>query len=83
MNIKIFVFKESGKYYTEEDYKIPGYLREVYQIAEYVEKYFNNYRGMHLVMLLDEFENGYPCMIPAERRRCMNEETGLATVIGD
>jgi len=82
--IKILIFKESGKYYTEESYEIPEYLIEIYQVVEYVEKHFKSYREKHLVMLLDEFENGYPCMIPAERRRFTdNKETKLAVVVGD
>lgn len=83
--VKILVFKESGKYYTEEDLEIPEYLTEMYQVVEYVEYHFQSYKGMHLVMLLDEFEKGYPCMIPAERRQYISGDKGakLAAAVGD
>lgn len=68
--IKIYVHKENGKYYTEEDFEIPNHLEEVYEIVDYIESQFNAYKGMHLFMLLNEpfIKNGYPSMIPADRR---------------
>ena len=69
--ITIWVFKESGKWYTLEEYNIPSSLHEVYEIAEYVQMSFKSYRGMHLVLPLNEefITQGYPCMIPLDRRR--------------
>ena len=68
--IKVYVFKESGKWYTEEDFEIPDHLEEVYEIVDYVKTNFTFYKGMNLVMFLDEsfIKNGYPSMIPANRR---------------
>lgn len=68
--IKIYVFKESGKWYTEEDFDIPDHLNEVYEVVDYIESHFRSYIGMHLFMLLDEpfIRNGYPNMIPADKR---------------
>lgn len=68
--IKIYVFKENGKWYTEEDFEIPSHLEGVYEIAGYIESHFTSYRGMHLIMLFNEpfIKNGYPDMIPADRR---------------
>ena len=68
--IKIWVFKESGKWYTEEDFEIPKSLTEVNQVIEYIELQFKAYKGMHIVIPFTEsfIENGYPCMILAEKR---------------
>ena len=71
--VKIYVFKESGKWYTEEDFEIPDHLEEVYEIVDYVESNFTLYMGMHLVMLFNEpfVKSGYPSMIPADKRNAV------------
>lgn len=75
MDIKVTIFKEHGKYYTEESVTIPDSANstpekpiQVYDIAEWLEKNYKAYKGMHLVAMLDELDYGYPVMIPAERR---------------
>lgn len=74
VKIKITLFKESGKYYTEETVEVPadGRLPDepmpVNRIADWLENEYRSYKGMHLVAMLDELPNGYPVMIPAGRR---------------
>lgn len=74
MKIKITLFKPSGKYYTEETVEIPvdGRLPDepmpVPHVVDWLEQEYKGYRGMHLVAMLDELPNGYPVMIPADRR---------------
>lgn len=67
--IKVIIFKDTGKYYTEEMVPVPEELTQVHEITDYLEKEYTAYKGMHLVAMLAEYENGYPIMIPADRRR--------------
>ena len=67
--VKATFFKPSGKYYTEETVQVPAELAEMFQVVEWIEANYRSYKGMHMVMMMDEYANGYPCMIPAERRQ--------------
>lgn len=68
--ITINFFKPSGKFYATEEIAIPDGIVNPFEIVEYVEANVDAYKGMHAVMMLDEdwVQNGYPCMIPADRR---------------
>lgn len=71
IDIKVILFKESGKYYTEETVSIPcgsPETAQVMDVADWLERNYKSYRGMHLVAMLNELKNGYPIMIPAEKR---------------
>lgn len=81
--IKVWVFKESGKWYTEEDFELPSYITEVYQALEYVKSNFVGYKGMHLVIPLTEMENGYPCLILADQRAEVTEKVAASVKAGD
>lgn len=70
--IKVIVFKETGKYYTEETVSIPcpdGRPLQVFDVTDYLRANYKNYKNMRLVAMLDELPNGYPIMIPANERR--------------
>lgn len=68
--LKVWIFKESGKWYTEDTVMIPDNLYEVFQILEWLTENYKCYNGMHLVIpFTEDFVNhGYPSMIPADRR---------------
>lgn len=66
--VKATFFKDTGKYYTEEDIEVPAELVQVFDIVEWLEKNVHSHKRMHMVCMLNEYENGYPCMIPADRR---------------
>ncbi len=68
MDIKVTLFKPTGKYYTEETVHVPEELDQVFKIVEWLEASYKSYKGMHLVAMLDEYDFGYPVMIPADRR---------------
>lgn len=74
VEIKVVLFKETGKYYTEETVRIPtdGRLPDepmpVQAVVDWLEQNYRAYKGMHLAAMLDELPNGYPIMIPAGRR---------------
>lgn len=68
-DIKVVLFKENGKYYTEETVGIPAEKSaQVMDVVDWLEQNYRAYKGMHLVAMLDELPNGYPVMIPAGRR---------------
>ena len=67
--VKLLFFKESGKYYTEEELEFPE-AWQVYQIVEHIEQNVTMYRGMFIVLQFDPADDkGYPCLIIPERRR--------------
>ena len=66
--VKATFFKPAGKYYAEETVQVPADLKEMFQVVEWLETNCKSYKGMHMVLMMDEYENGYPCMIPADRR---------------
>lgn len=71
INIKVTLFKDTGKYYTEETVNIPnepGKALQVFQVTDWLRANYKNYKNMHLVAMLDEMPNGYPIMIPANER---------------
>lgn len=74
--IKIWVFKETGKWYTEEDFEIPEQITEVPQAVDYVLSSFKAYPGMYLVMLFTELKHGYPHMIPYWKRMVTGNTAG-------
>lgn len=67
--VKLWLFKPSGKWYTEETIEVDEAL-QVFEIVNYVQNKIHVYTGMHCVIPFDDCEdiNGYPCMIPAEER---------------
>lgn len=69
--VKVWVFKDTGKWYTEEYIEIPEEITMVYEIVDYITKNYNKYKGMNLVLPFTErhVQFGHPCMIPAESRR--------------
>ncbi len=69
MEVKVIFFKETGKYYTEENINVPAEVKQVYEIIDWLKENVKDYKGMHLVAMLDEYEHGYPIMIPAGNRR--------------
>ncbi len=68
MDIKVTLFKETGKYYTEDTVSIPANLDQVYQVVDWLRENYKSYRDMHLVAMLGEMPNGYPVMLPIGRR---------------
>lgn len=72
INIKVTLFKDTGKYYTEETVSIPcpdgRDNLQVFQVTDWLRDNYKSYKGMHLVAMLDEMANGYPVMIPAGQR---------------
>lgn len=68
MDIKVTLFKETGKYYTEETISIPEGLGQVFQVVDWLRENYKSYRDMHLVAMLDEMPNGYPIMLPIGQR---------------
>ena len=68
MEIKVTVFKPSGKYYTTETVTVPADVKEMWNIAEWLEANVTGYKGMTLVAMMEEYEHGVPIMIPGDRR---------------
>lgn len=69
--VEVWVFKDSGKYYTTETMEVPESLKTVDEIVDYVKGSITQYAGMHLVIPFSEeyfSAIGYPCMIPAQNR---------------
>lgn len=68
--VKLTFFKESGKYYTEEDRKYDSKLR-VDEIIDEIEQNEKRHPGMHIVLTFAPDDNvGYPCLILASSRMC-------------
>lgn len=66
--IKVTLFKPTGKYYTEETVTIPDKTMRVFQIVDWLQENYKAYKGMALVAMLGELDHGYPVMIPADQR---------------
>lgn len=70
--VTIWIFKESGKWYTEEKVEIPDDIVSYpYQIVEYMQNSYHSYPSMNIVIPMEEdfIEHGYPCMIPWNKRQ--------------
>lgn len=72
INIKVTLFKDTGKYYTEETVSIPcpdgRDNLQVFQVTDWLKEHYKSYKGMHLVAMLGEMPNGFPILIPASQR---------------
>lgn len=72
IDIKVTIFKDTGKYYTEETVNIPcpdgRDNLQVFQIADWLKENYKSYKGMYLVAMLGEMPNGFPILIPADQR---------------
>lgn len=67
--VKLIFFKESGKYYTEEEIQVDRSL-SVYEIIGDLENNYTKYKGMHTVVLFaEDDEIGFPHLIKAEHRK--------------
>ncbi|MBQ2882566.1 MAG: hypothetical protein IJE43_02165 [Alphaproteobacteria bacterium] len=64
--VKIWLFKETGKFYAEESVEVPDTLTMPFEIVDYVEQKYNFQKTKYVVLPLQEefIVNGYPCMIP-------------------
>ena len=70
--ITLWIFKESGKWYTEEKVELPDEVGNwPYEIVDYLTKYYTDYKDMNIVIPMTEkfITSGYPCMIPANSRQ--------------
>lgn len=67
--VKALFFKESGKYYTDEDIEVPENLTHVYKVVDWICDNYHKYPHLHMFMLMNEFPNGYPVMIPKDSRK--------------
>lgn len=68
VKIKVTFFKETGKYYTEEYTEIEKDTPIFELVGILEERFSGQYKGMHMVAMLDEMEHGFPVMIPGDRR---------------
>ena len=66
--VKATFFKATGKYYTEDTVQVPADLTEMWQISDWVKANYTGYASLHMVMMMDEYKNGYPLMFPAGTR---------------
>lgn len=66
--IKVILFKETGKYYTEDEITLPDPNMAVYEIMDWLYENYKSFSGMCLVAMLSELKHGYPIMIPAADR---------------
>lgn len=61
------LFKESGKYYTEETINIPSAITEEHNFPDYISEYYaGKFCGMHIVCTFED--DGVPFMVPANTR---------------
>lgn len=70
MVAQVLFFKENGKFYAEEAFEF--YEQDnVYNIVSLIKRKFSGrYNDMHMVILFsDDYEHGYPFMIPAKERQ--------------
>lgn len=69
-SLKIWVFKQNGSWYTEDDFKIPEGVIDPYAIYDFVKENYERYTDMTLVLPMQEdwVRNGYPLMIPVDVR---------------
>lgn len=67
--VKLIFFKESGKFYTEEDREYDS-NKMVYEIVKDIEDNEKDHPGMHIVLQFKHNDKiGYPCLILASSRR--------------
>ena len=64
--VKIWVFKESGKFYTEEYVSVPTDIVECYEITDYISENYKLHGSMYIVIPMEEefIRNPVPSMIP-------------------
>lgn len=64
--IKIWLFKDTGKFYTEEIVEVPEAFTTPDDIVDYIGQKYSSRKTKHIVIPMQEdfIKNGYPCMIP-------------------
>ena len=70
VNIEVWFFKQSGKFYTSETVKVDP-TREIFQLVDVLNETImaNRYVDYSMVIPFIELEHGFPCMIPIEDRK--------------
>ena len=69
--LKVWLFKENGTFYAEEEIEIPDNLTGIDEIHGWIMDNYKAYMDKHVVIpFTEKFLGGYgyPCMIPAHSR---------------